>query len=81
MALDKIFTLIIDGKPELLQYFPDKRDIHKLPRAYCLNVFYTLEGKNFYDFVQTKIAERNATLAKDQDLMIQMDPEVAQAFR
>ena len=45
-----------------------------------MNVFYTLVGKNFYDFVQEKISERNENLAKDQDLMIKMDPEVAKAF-
>ena len=72
---------MVEGKPELLKYFPDQRDIHKLPRSYCLNVFYTLVGKNFYDFVQEKISERNENLAKDQDLMIAMDPEVAKAFQ
>lgn len=44
-------------------------------------MFYTLEGKNFYDFVQGKIKERNDGLAKDHDLMIEMDPQVAAAFR
>ena len=44
-------------------------------------MFYTLVGKNFYDFVQEKISERNENLAKDQDLMIKMDPEVAKAFQ
>jgi hypothetical protein len=32
MSLEKIFKLMVEGKPELLKYFPDQRDIHKLPR-------------------------------------------------
>ena len=34
----------------------------------------------FNNWVQEKVKERNETLAKKQDLMIEMDPEIAQAF-
>jgi hypothetical protein len=39
-----------------------------------------LEGEAFFNWVQEKVKERNEALAKKQDLMIEMDPEIAQAF-
>ena len=51
LSLDKIFELIENNKSDLLNYLPDKRDRPKLPRQYCLNLIYSLEGENFYNFV------------------------------
>ena len=80
LSLEKIFALILKNKREILRFLPDERDLLSLPRQYVLNVIYTLEGKDFADFIKEKIAERNDSLAKKQDLMIEMDPEIARAF-
>ena len=29
--------MVIEGKPELMKYFPDERDIEKLPRKVSLS--------------------------------------------
>ena len=80
LSLSKIWELILEHKRELLEYFPDRRDLDKLPRQYVLNVIYTITGKNFAEWIQEKIKERNASLAKTQDLMVEMDPEIYKAF-
>ena len=40
------------GKDEQVQhYFPDLRDIHRLPRQFVVNVVFTLVGKPISDWV------------------------------
>ena len=41
---------------------------------------YTVVGDNFAQWVKQQIEIRNAKVATDRDLMIEMDPDVAAAF-
>ena len=41
---------------------------------------YTLAGEPFSAWVKEEIANRNEELAKKQNLLIDMDPEIAKAF-
>ena len=66
--------------PKVEHYLPEDRDIHKLPRQWLLNVAYTIIGEPFNAWVQDEIVSRNIELAKKQNLMIKMDPEIAKAF-
>ena len=45
-----------------------------------INIVYTVVGNSFSAWVSTKIAERNEELARKQNLLIDMDPEIASAF-
>ena len=54
----------------------EPREIDKLPRSYISNVIYTIVGEKFKIWVDQKVLERTEKLVKDQDLAIEMDPEV-----
>ena len=54
--------------------------MHKVPRQWLINVSYTLIGESFSAWVKDEIAARNEDLAKKQNLLIEMDPEIAKAF-
>ena len=51
-----------------------------IDRARIINVLYTVVGNSFSAWVSTMIAERNEELARKQNLLIDMDPEIADAF-
>ena len=38
-------------KPELMNYLPEERDMHRLPRYFIVNVVYTIVGQPIKDFV------------------------------
>ena len=61
-------------------YLPEDRDMHKIPRQWLINVAYTIVGEPFSTWVKAEIANRNEELAKKQNLLIDMDPEIARAF-
>ena len=51
--------------------------MHKVPRQWLINVTYTILGAPFKGWVQSEIENRNEELAKKQNLLIDMDPEIA----
>ena len=60
---------------------PDDRDLAKLPRQWIINVIYSLVGDDFRLWVSNLIQNRIDHLAESNDLMIELDPEIATAFR
>ena len=62
-------------------HLPDDRDLAKLPRQWIINVIYSLVGDDFRLWVSNLIQNRNDHLAESNDLMIELDPEIATAFR
>ena len=66
--------------PQLSEYFPEERDLPKIPRAWLANVIYTIVGDQFNQWVQERIRERNDRVASNHDLMIELDPAIARAF-
>ena len=59
----------------------EQHEINKLPRAWVINVGATVVGQPFVDWVSKRIATRNEEMAKDRNLLIKMDPQLAQAFQ
>ena len=59
---------------------PDERDIPKLPRQWIINVIYSIVGDDLREWVSQQIKSRNEKLAEKQDLMIDLDPDIAAAF-
>ena len=45
-----------------------------------MNVILTIVGDDFKALVAEKIRERNEKVAVKNDLMVEMDPEIAEAF-
>ena len=61
-------------------YLPDPQDRLRLPRQWVINLFNSVIGKPFARFVNDIIQKRNETLADKNNLMIEMDPEIAHIF-
>ena len=66
--------------PEMEQYLPDRRDWHRLPRGWLINLFHSVVGRPFAQWVGSAIDERNEKLTVKQDLLIEMDADIADAF-
>ena len=58
----------------------ESHEIAKLPRGWVINIGATVVGQPFVEWVQQKIAERNAAMAKERNLLIKMNPQLAAAF-
>ena len=68
--------------PAVAQALPaETREVEKLPRAYLANVIYTIVGDPFKNWVDGEIAKRNEKIMSDQNLAINMDPEIYAAFQ
>ena len=67
--------------PVVAQALPaERREVEKMPRAYIANVIYTIVGAPFKTWVDGVIARRNEKIVEDQNLKIDMDPEIYKAF-
>ena len=66
--------------PRVNDYLPEDRDMHKVPRQGLINVVYTILCAPFKAWGQNEIETRNNELAKKQNLLIEMDSEIAKAF-
>jgi hypothetical protein len=58
----------------------DQTEIENLHRQYVANVIYTVVGKEFSEWIDGKIKQRNKKLAEEQNLNIKMDPEIYDIF-
>ena len=65
----------------LMNYLPDKRDIKRLPRYFIVNIIFTVVGQPIKDFVSKGVVERNNQIAENRNLLIDLDPEIADAFK
>ena len=66
--------------PQVLKYLPDQQDWHRLPRQWLINLFTTVVGKPFSDWVASVLSQRNENMALKQNLMVDVDNEIAQIF-
>ena len=57
------------------------KEVRKMPRAYIINVIYTITGDSFKQWSEGVIAQRNQKVTQDKDLAIKMDPQIAAIFR
>ena len=78
-----IEAILEQGKrnDQVLTHLPDAADIHRLPRQWIINVIYTLVGEPFANWVKDLIKSRNDHVAEQNELMLELDPEIAAAFR
>merc|ERR1712091_168034 len=54
-----------------------KTEIDKLPRQYIANIISTLVGKPFDEWIDERVNARHEKRAEENNLNIQMDPEIA----
>ena len=77
-----IDNILAEGRrsPEVNNYLPDEKDLHRLPRQWLANVIYTLVGEEFQNWVTECIRNRNDHIAEKQNLIVELDPVIAAAF-
>ena len=67
--------------PQIVDRLPDKDDeTFKFPKSYVCNLIYTCVGDDFKSWVKQQIIDRNEKVAKDQNLNIDVDRDIAEAF-
>ena len=59
----------------------EEKEIEKLPRAYLANLIYTIIGEKFKLWVKQKVQDRTDKRTAEQDMAIEMDPAIYEAFR
>ena len=67
--------------PEVMKALPIEREIEKLSRQYVANVIHTIIGVPFQKWVDEKVEKRNKKMAEKLDLMVEMDPAIAEIFK
>ena len=80
LSTEKMLQYLNDF-PEYWQYVPTEgKELRKLPKQWLVNVAWTIVQDPLGEWVKAQIEERNYKMAVEKNLMINMDPEVAQAF-
>ena len=81
LSQQEICNFLATASAEMARYMPDELcEIKKLPRGWIINVGASVVGKPFLDWIKQKICERNEKQAKERNLLIKMDPQLAAAF-
>ena len=62
------------------RYFPEDRDLHRLPRDWCLNTIYSIVGKPWKDWVDNQREQRNDGMRDKKGLTIDFAPSIAEIF-
>ena len=72
--------LIIEQHQDVIKYLPDRLEIKKIPNQWLINVMYTVIKEPFGAWVKQQIEERNRRVAVDKNMLIDMDPEIAEVY-
>ena len=62
-------------------YIPDNQEFKKVSREWICNVCATVMGTVFTDWLKEQIRDRNEEVKDKKDLNIELDADVAAAFR
>ena len=68
------------AKDEVSPYLCDDIDIPKLPRSFVCNLVFSICGDDFRLWVSQRVKQRNDKVAENQNLTLELDPEIANAF-
>ena len=80
LSMSKILAYLAQYEAMHLHMPAENHEINKLPRGWVVNVGATIVGQPFIEWVQKRIAERNMAMAKERNLLIRMNPQLAAAF-
>ena len=74
------FLAKAEGYAVMKQYLPEKRDIHRLPRNFIVNLLYTLIGDEIKHFVKGIVEIRNQAVVENQRMALELDDDIRRAF-
>ena len=80
LALKHIALFLTSGYEYVWDYMPDAQEIHKVPKEWICNGCATVLRGLFTGWVKNQIEARDEKVTRQQDLMIEMDAEVLDAF-
>jgi hypothetical protein len=66
--------------PDAVLHLPDLKELTKCPKAWVVNITYSVVGDTFAAWVHQRIRERNEKVTVQRDLNISIDPQVLAAF-
>ena len=66
--------------PTTFKFLPDAVDLPKVPKQWLVNIVYTIVQEDFSDWVREQIEARNEKLVTEKDMLLEMDPEIAEVF-
>ena len=82
LAIKDIRAFLDENHPEVYKYLPEPSiELPKTPKAYIGNVIASVLEDEFSKWVKYQIDMRHEKVAVKKDIMIQMDPEMAEIFR
>ena len=81
LTLDKIIGFLKDNHEDVLDYLPPANEIHKISKEWICNIITTRLGTTFTDWLKERIDERNERVVERGEMNIELDPDVAAAFR
>ena len=67
--------------PSIGERHPDMIEVPRLPKEFLGNVAFTVLGDVFGDWVKQQIESRNEKVLVERNNAIEMDPEMAEAFK
>ena len=70
----------LNQHPQCFGYYPEAREIDKVPKQWLVNIAAAVVGRPFEDWVDQKVNERNEKVAVEKDVMIDVDPLIAQCI-
>ena len=71
-----------ENHPEVYEYLPEPSlELPKTPKAWVANVCATVLGEEFSQWVRRQVEVRHGKVSVQKNLLIQMDPEMAEIFR
>jgi len=81
LSIQKIQEFCQQHPNAIDSYLPIPRELHKISREWIYNVVATILGETFTDWVKDLIDDRNEDIRDKRKLDIELDPDVAAAFR
>ena len=81
LSLQKISEFLNSVQNDVHRYMPDKQEIHKVSREWICNICASVLKTTFTDWIRVQIEKRNEELTEKKDLNIELDADVAAAFR
>jgi len=81
LSIQKISHFVSSKNQDMHLYIPDNQEIKKISREWICNICASVMGTDFTDWLKIQIEERNEEVKDKKDLNIELDPDVAAAFR
>ena len=66
--------------PKIYESLPVEREILRYPKWYIIDICFTTYAKDFKEWVDAKVEERDKLIIEKADNIIDIDEELAKAF-